>query len=315
MTSWDYFIATFAIYAASLVYAQVKTLFEHGLVHRASLRLETEHALRIAIRTPSSWEPGQHVFQRFITCGVHALTAHPLTVCSVPGKENEMVFYVQPRGGLTRRLAALASKLPDSTVRVLLEGPYGGMPTRWYNGFDRTLLVAGGSGTAFTLSLIEDWLRYGAQSTRQMEVVLATRDPDMRVWYLEELQHMAERQRGAGLAEVAGLSVHIYETYQTETQEKKRGEEKADGTAVVQPQSSASSAMSLFGVRFFRGRPDTAAAVRETALRDRGSLGVAVCGPKGMVYDVATESAAQQKRIMAGEAGADEVWFHREAFS
>jgi hypothetical protein len=30
------------------------------------------------------WTPGQHVFVRFATLGMHALTSHPFTICSLP---------------------------------------------------------------------------------------------------------------------------------------------------------------------------------------------------------------------------------------
>lgn len=219
MTSWDYFIAAGSIYVASLVYGFAKTYGELG-VHTARLRLETPHALRISVTTNCNWKPGQHVYIRFLTFGVHALSAHPLTVCSVPHETtigSEMIFFVQPRGGLTRRLATLAEKKPDITVKVLVEGPYGGMPARWYKGFDRTLLVAGGSGSAFTLSLIEDWLqrRESKSSKKELKVILATRDPEMRMWYTEELQRIAERRCDALLSEISNLTIHFYETHET----------------------------------------------------------------------------------------------------
>lgn len=78
----------------------------------------------------------------------------------------------------------------------------------------------------------------------------------------------------------------------------------------------ATSVTSLFRIRFFRGRPDTHAALRNLSLREpHGSVGVDVCGPSAMVHDVGAEAAAQQQRIFSGQSGAPEVWFHREAFS
>lgn len=328
MTSWDYFVAAGAIYLASLAYAAGKTWFGYGIGHTARLRLETPDALRIAVQTKSSWRPGQHIYLRFLTCGVHALTSHPLTVCSLPGadaKGGELIFYLQPRGGLTRRLASLARKQPGAGVKVLLEGPYGGLPMRWSKGFDRTLLVGGGSGCGLTLSLIEDWLRNRDPSPgRELKVVLATRDPEMRIWYVEELHHMAERRREANLAEIPGLSIALYETHAppaaspvTQTSGfASSGDDDEKGQPQPRLREDSSSTASLFSVKFFRGRPDTGSAVRELSLQEpHGSVGVAVCGPSGMVHDVAAEAAAQQQRIVRGQSGASEVWFHKEAFS
>ncbi|KAK2592030.1 hypothetical protein QQS21_010263 [Conoideocrella luteorostrata] len=330
MTSWDYFIASGAIYFACLFYAMGKTYLKYGIKQTARLHLDSPHSLRITISTKSSWEPGQHAYLRFLTGRLHAMTSHPLTMCSVPSsaaQDNEMVFYVQPRGGLTRRLASVAEKHPDSSIRVLLEGPYGGLPKRWYRGFDHTLLIAGGSGCAFTLSLVEDWLRrHEPDSGHQLKVVLATRDPEMRIWYIEELQRMAERQRAAALAEIPSLSIHIYQTFHSATAangsaarsykvpSSSSAEEK--GRVESKTESSADSTISLFGMKFFRGRPDTGAAVRDISLSESsGTVGVAVCGPSGMVYDVSCEAATQQQRIVCGHSGASEVWLHQEAFS
>lgn len=329
LTSWDYFIATGAIYFACILWALANAYFKFGISTKASISLESPDSLRVEIATTSSWQPGQHAYLRFLTGGIHALTTHPLTICSMSSKreqDNEMVFYVHPRGGMTRRLAEMARKQPESRVRVLVEGPYGGLPRRWSEGSDQTLLIAGGSGTAFTLSLIEDWLSQGIRVPPcTLKVVLATRDPEFRVWYIEELQRMSERQCGAGLTEVSGLSIHIHET--CDPAMIKRSQPRAleevstsDDEKVHQSEAmtrlSASSSLSLFGVRFFRGRPDTAAAVKSACMQGQAdTVGVVVCGPSGMVHDVSCEAAAQQQRILRGRAGPSEVWFHKEAFS
>lgn len=246
-------------------------------------------------------------------------------MCSVPSKsdsQHEMVFYLQPRGGLTRRLARMAQKQADVDVRILLEGPYGGMPARWFKGFDHTLLIAGGSGSAFTLSLIEDWLsQRDSNWTGQLKVLLATRDVEMRIWYTEELQRIAERRCGTGLGEVADLGIHFYETHNISvvapaSNSLSSGDDEEKRKQGPQIRSSTHSATSLFSIKFFRGRPDTGSAVREMSLQASDcTVGVAVCGPSGMVYDVAHAAVAQQQRIISGHAGASEVWFHRESFS
>ncbi|PMB73076.1 Ferric/cupric reductase transmembrane component 7 [Beauveria bassiana] len=328
LSSWDYFIAAVSLYVACLLFAFAKTYFRHGINHAAHIRCETPHSLRIAVATKSSWRPGQHVFLRFVACGAHALTAHPLTICSLPdtdqaGSGGEMVFFVQPRGGLTGRLAALARNQPNKSVSVLLEGPYGGMPSRWAKGFDRTLLVAGGSGCGFTLALIESWLRAGRSlnGQRHLEVVLATRDPEMRIWYMEELQRLAERQSVQGKTELPGVSVSFCETHdQSVVTDPDPGsssgdEEKRAVVRNVRQPDGSSTITSLFGVCFSHGRPDTKAAVHRLASADGVTVGVAVCGPASMVYDVGVAAAAAQLRIIRGRPGATELFLHKEAFS
>ncbi|OAA47291.1 Flavoprotein transmembrane component [Beauveria brongniartii RCEF 3172] len=328
LSSWDYFIAAVSLYVACLLFAFAKTYLRHGINHAAHIRCETPHSLRIAVATTSSWRPGQHVFLRFVACGAHALTAHPLTICSLPdtdqvGSRGEMVFFVQPRGGLTGHLAALARNQPNKSVSVLLEGPYGGMPSRWGKGFDRTLLVAGGSGCGFTLALIESWLRAGASlnGQRQLEVVLATRDPEMRIWYMEELQRLAERQSVQGKTELPGVSVSFCETHDQsvvtgpDPGSSSGDEEKRAVVRNVRQPDGSSTITSLFGVCFSHGRPDTKAAVHRLASADGVTVGVAVCGPASMVYDVGVAAAAAQLRIVQGRPGATELFLHKEAFS
>lgn len=328
LSSWDYFIAAVSLYAACLLFAFINTYVRHGVGHAAQIRCETPHSLRIAITTKSTWKPGQHVFLRFITSGVHSLTAHPLTVCSLPDRDQqanrggEMVFFVQPRDGLTGRLAALARQQPNKSVSVMLEGPYGGMPTRWYRGFDYTLLVAGGSGCGFTLALIESWLRAEAiEGERHLEVVLATRDPEMRIWYMEELQRLAERQSLQGKTELPGVTVSFCETHDVSTVSSpdlgssSGDEEKKAVVKNVRHADGSSTIASLFGVRFSHGRPDTKAAVDHLASKAGATVGVAVCGPAGMVHDVSAAAAEVQLRIVQGRPGATELYLHKEAFS
>ncbi|KAM3566091.1 hypothetical protein ARSEF4850_000916 [Beauveria asiatica] len=329
LSSWDYFIAAVSLYVACLLFASAKTYLRHGIHHAAHIRCETPHSLRIAVATTSSWRPGQHVFLRFVACGAaHALTAHPLTICSLPDQAGssggrEMVFFVQPRRGLTGRLAALARNQPNRSVSVLLEGPYGGMPSRWVKGFDRTLLVAGGSGCGFTLALIEAWLRAGASlnGRRHLEVVLATRDPEMRTWYMEELQRLAERQSVQGKTELPGVSLSFCETHDQsvvtgpDPGSLSGDDEKRAVVRNVQHPDGSSTITSLFGVCFSHGRPDTTAAVHRLASADGITVGVAVCGPASMVYDVGVAAAAAQLRIVQGRPGATELFLHKESFS
>lgn len=329
------------LYCTCLVYTWLKTYIEHGIRHKASLRLETPHSLRISIHTRSAWRPGQHLFLRFLSGDAHSLTAHPYTVCAMPPLDHpfnggNLVFYVQPRGGLTRRLAARAESSASSstggaTIPVLIEGPYGGMPARWSGGFDRTLLVAGGSGCGFTLALIEDWIRNRPSCCARLHVLLATRDPEMRIWYIEELQRLADHHSVKNLTEIPGLTVHFYETgpvlsslpqirggespSSSDDEERKTGGVAATDVEKQQHTDETSSVASLFGVKFFRGRPDTADAVNNLAIEDGVTVGVTVCGPFGMVYDVSSAASAAQRRILAGREGASELWLHKEAFS
>ncbi|WQF80708.1 Putative ferric reductase, NAD binding domain, ferric reductase transmembrane component-like protein [Colletotrichum destructivum] len=326
LTSWDYFIATAVLYSLCFFYAQTRTFMEHG-VRRARLSLITPSCLMVVVETDTRWTPGQHVYLRFLTAGVHALTAHPFTICSVPrrGEKSEMVFYVQPRKGVTGRLAGIAAKAPGVSVPVLLDGPYGGVTARWFSGFDRTLVVAGGAGAGFSLPIIEHFLQSSRnnKSESEMTVVIATRDPNFREWYCEALESAVVRQQNASDTKSPRVSIHYHETEcsvsndsgssepgtsikaPTKTVEKEPGAEDADCWV------SDSGSVSL---RRAAGRPDILSLARRT-MENEGSVGVLACGPAPMVFDVGRAAAEGQRRILSGGRGASEVWFYKESFS
>ena len=123
--------------------------------------------VRVRINAPRRVRaaPGQHVFLRFLGAGVHSLTSHPFTIASVRDAEGsatrdadkadardvegadkrelEVVFRVH--GGTTAALAARAAGKVGLSMRVLVDGPYGGVPVT-LAAYDRVLLLAGGSG-------------------------------------------------------------------------------------------------------------------------------------------------------------------------
>lgn len=318
MSSWDYFIATAVLYSLSWLYSQCKTYFEHGLRHKARLVPESEYTLRIMIDTQMEWGPGQHVFLRFITCGMHALTAHPFTICSVPQRDcqNQLVFYVKARGGLTGRLMALARKNPDVQIPVLIDGPYGGIPAGRVDDFDRNLIIGGGAGAGITLALIEDFIRFEVNQTpREMKVIVATRDPGMRAWYIQALEDIAVRHLQQ--KPVTGLSIHIHETFsENEVQQVETNIKAASKAESIRSKESSKSTRELFNIQFFTGRPDLAAAIQRMADQESVSVGVVVCGPSSMIHDVREAAAVAQKDILSGKPGyAGEVWLHSEKFS
>jgi NAD(P)H-flavin reductase len=321
MSSWDYFIATAVIYTLCFLYSQCKTYLEHGFKHKASLVAETEDTLRVTIDTKMTWSPGQHIFIRFLTCGVHAFTAHPFTICSVPqqNKKNQLVFYVKQRGGLTGRLMKMAQKSPGVKIPVLLDGPYGGIPDNHLAQFDKNLIIGGGAGAGFTLSMLENFIYLSSFEAykAEMKVVVATRDPGMRAWFTQAVEDIAMRY--SRTSAVPGLSIHIHETHH------EHGSETTLDTVLQQPkldektkepnQESSRMAEAL-GVRFFAGRPDLPALMREFTSSSSASVAAVVCGPASMNHDVSEAAAAAQYRILSKEGSVSrEVWLHTESFS
>ncbi|KAJ5247797.1 hypothetical protein N7468_002780 [Penicillium chermesinum] len=323
MSSWDYFIATGVLYTLCWLYAQCRTWFEHGVRHKATLVAESDYTMKITIKTQMHWAPGQHIFLRFLTCGVHALTAHPFTVCSVPqtNGENELVFYVRQRGGLTARLMGLAKKTPGAQVPVLMDGPYGGFSEGRLEEFDKSLVICGGAGAGLALSLIEEFVRCSNfRQGKEMRVILATRDPGMKAWYTHALEDLATRQ--SWQKSVPGLSIRIHETFSATpalaptTDNKVFEVEEGTASKSVHSKESESLVYEIFNVQFFSGRPNLPLAVQNISENAGSSIGTVVCGPASMTHDVSSAASEAQSHILSGKPGfAKELWLHRENFS
>lgn len=310
------------------------------------MSLASNGFIRISIPTKTTWRAGQHYFLRFVS--LHAWASHPFTACSLPTKahyyeaaSSSLVFYIRPQGGLTARLASYAAAHPNSKMRIMLDGPYGGIEMTKLDASHRTLVLAGGSGAGWVLPLIEAFLRrrdcanccdnpdpkpaaecLPASEAPSMRVVLATRDIATRNWFEEAIADLLE----AGMVNTCPteLSVEIYYTGGEETSRPKtlqtlEDPEKGVDTLVTGTEGSGSDSESEklsrnFSPRDHSARPDVRAIVaEEAAAAGEQSLGVFVCGPLSMQSDVANAVAKEQVQGIKG--GTKDVYLHMEHFS
>ncbi|KAI1086754.1 putative FRE ferric reductase-like transmembrane component [Rostrohypoxylon terebratum] len=322
LSSWDYFIATGVLYTLSFLYPQIRTYFEFGLSRRASFTMVSDLTLKVTIPIDTAWRPGQHMFLRFVHMGLHAFTAHPFTICSLPATRDgagnsKLVFYVNPRGGLTGRLAQSAVKQPGFSVPVLLDGPYGGVQGRPLHTYDHNLIVACGAGAGLSLPFVmESLLRSAAQARAgnkkltKVQVVIATRDMQLVHWYEEALLEYLEENNLEMVPENLGISI-----YQTGTQDSKRDSTSKDPERSQEKLSSDSQVTRRLPIKVFSGRPDMKTIVRDATLQPGHTVGIAACGPGSVLKIVQDEAAAAQLRIVNSNDGAREVYLHSEVFS
>lgn len=331
----DYFIAAGALYAASWLYSQIRTFLKHGISLRATIVPVSDHALKVTIPISNlAWQPGEHVFLRFLTLGAHALTAHPFTICSSPSPDgggkagsssssSALVFYVQPRGGISGRLASMAAKRPGLGVPVLIDGPYGGVRTRPLHAYDRGLVVACGAGAGFSLPFVMNWLLDAArrspgsgdgESGRRMRVVISTRDARIVEWYEAALVEFLEANRLPLALDGVEILVHLTSGAGTGLQNSGQDSEQSEEKHVSVAERRAPAAVKL-PFKILEGRPDISAAVRDATLESGVSVGIAVCGPAGVLKAAQDEAAAAQLRILGSKIGSKEVYLHSECFS
>jgi ferredoxin-NADP reductase len=307
----------------SLLFSQVKTLFVYGLSHKATITMMPSGMIKVQIPVhhggpvgskaalKMTWKPGQHVFIRFLTLGLNALTAHPFSICSLhktTGEECELVLYIQPQGGLTRRLAVLAERSPGISIPIMLEGPYGGLHTKSFAQFDRAVIIAGGSGAGFTLPIVEDILHNktlhskGRTHMTRIQVVISTRSHEVREWYAQEIEYLLQRYQAYDFVQVDIGVTQASGSYSPSFS----GDEKG----MMQSKSYASSA----SVNVTAGRPNIGQWINSAVSATGESVGIAVCGPVAMVHDVRVAAAEAQFKVLGGR-GASEVYLHSENFS
>lgn len=257
------------------------------------------------------------MFLRFLTPDLHALTAHPFTICSLPPQKGEdnsgaLKFYVACRGGITGRLASAASKTSDFSVPVLLEGPYGGLQNRPLHSYERSLVIACGSGAGFSLPFIMSHLlrqQAGTAEGHRMQVVISARDPALIDWFEGAIVDFIEENDLP--ASLDGIEITIHVTGQSDVSLPGSGDdEKRIEGSVIEQQNSARK----LAINVSKGRADFRSAIEEVVGEGGVSVGMAVCGPEAVMNVASNEAAKAQAKILRGEKGAREVYLHSEEF-
>ncbi|RDX49455.1 iron reductase [Lentinus brumalis] len=139
----------------------------------------------------SGWRAGQHVRLRILSSGMGPYgwaEAHPYTIASASdGTVQEgIVLICKKAGSWTRRLYDIAAEnrrgaLGGSDVRVLVEGPYGGLGYTGPDSFSGSVFFAGGSGISYGLSGVQELLEHaksGVGSVRCVDLVWSVHHPD-----------------------------------------------------------------------------------------------------------------------------------------
>lgn len=245
LTSWTYLWATAALWLASVLLRFMNTTFNAALP--CTLQVLPGGAVMVTIPTTHIWTPAQHVFLRFP--GLSVFDNHPFSVCSVSENSDELntlVVVVRPRSGFTRRLfLAAAEDGPEAAMRVVVDGPYGGVP-RAVESFQGIVLVAGGSGVTAVVGVLS-WLvrcmRRGEGCVEKIKLVWAVKDRRVLAWF--------EGQVAEAVA-MAGVECRFFITGHEEESEKM---EAVDGVEIA------------------KGRPDCGRMLEEWV----GEMGERVC--------------------------------------
>ncbi|KAG8221551.1 ferric reductase like transmembrane component-domain-containing protein [Butyriboletus roseoflavus] len=181
-----YVIAGSVVYGLDHIIRAIKTRFT-----TATLRTIPELGLT-QVDIPSlntGWRAGQHVRLRVLSAamGLWGMTeVHPFTVASATNTEEGLVLMCKNTGNWTGKLYEMAQatasgeqgQKPEGRVKVMVEGPYGGVGDITIPNYSGAMFIIGGSGVTFALSAVQDLVLAGDRSrTRVIEVIWSIPDP------------------------------------------------------------------------------------------------------------------------------------------
>ncbi|KAI6044553.1 ferric reductase like transmembrane component-domain-containing protein, partial [Pisolithus marmoratus] len=118
----------------------------------------------------SGWRAGQHIRLRVLSTGMGFLgltEVHPFTIANVEKTEEGMVLMCKKAGRWTTKMYELSATAKygeqgrevGKNVRVMVEGPYGGVGNTVMSSYSGALFVIGGSGITFALSAVQELVR------------------------------------------------------------------------------------------------------------------------------------------------------------
>lgn len=310
--------------------------------------MEADGVIRVALPVRFKWLPGQHVFVRFRAFGLHNLTSHPFTICSLPSSESESeaVLYIRPRAGLTARLCSHVAKNTSTAIPVFLDGPYGGVEPGKFLDSDRLLVVAGGSGAGWMLPLIELFARHAThvrdarvaeegtlvvRRTASLRVLLATRDVLTRVWFEEAVGQIQAKYAPLQASALMDVEIHLTTGGNAHLRPEvtknvpKSIVDQDSGSATVRSGKETTNTNDDVSqpstlIQGFRGRPDLRAVIRDEAAasavagHSQNRLGIFLCGPGSMQQDVRAAAAKENARILRNSR-LGSLYLHMEHFS
>lgn len=273
--------------------------------NRATIYPLPQGGARIVMRrTPWRTIPGTHVFLWIPK--IRAIETHPFTVVST----NPLEVVISLQDGFTRDLYGHASIRPGAVLSASCDGPYGTLPN--FAKYDHIILVAGGSGATFTISVALNLIRKMPSDTAKPVVHFIwvirhhgklcslsfeptpTHILDMKIWFEKELAELS-------ISPLVKLTIYVTRTLNAMnlTNEKQASNEaitqapsfgKSDAD-IADPEKlasiSGSSSPQTLNLPVMLGRPDISATIQHIvgATDDHERTIVAACGPESLMSE------------------------------
>ncbi|KAL2074944.1 hypothetical protein VTL71DRAFT_8724 [Oculimacula yallundae] len=199
--TWTYLYVTLAI---TVISSLGRLILKTKIPCSATIQDLDGEMLRLTIPAFDSltWKPGQHVYLRFVDRGrgLRWWENHPFTIASLCeetfvtdkmgiSSRTPLVFLIKSRKGLTKRLLKVAQQ--RETLKVVIEGPYGGNDLDLKTGYEQIILVAGGSGISAILPLFSMLCKRSTKRNsrlRSVRLVWVVRYRSALAWVREEIK-------------------------------------------------------------------------------------------------------------------------------
>lgn len=251
-----------------------------------------------------TWEPGQHVFLKFIQ--LQPLDNHPFTIACLPGSKDlestRMVFYIRPQRGLTAKIASSIK-----TLSATVDGPYGTvLRPRPEISYHTVIPVAGGGGFAGMLPHLQHLSRCiasGQSSIKKVEFIWVLRRKESLTWCDAELKECASLAPGS-------INLDIWITGETEKSSVSQISHGKDIESDAASSGSERGCKDLLSSAHVGQRPVMNEVIPK-AIKN-GRVLVLGCGPESLKIDLSNAVAALQARVLNGEV--KKVRLHTEAF-
>jgi ferric-chelate reductase len=312
-----YVVAATLIWAFDLLLRALKTRVQTA---RLVPLCAAQGLVRIELpRLNAGWRAGQHVRLRVLSRQMGWwgwAEAHPFTIACATADEAGLVLLSKSAGGWTNRLWDLAKAGPytgatvgspekvggePARVRVLVEGPYGGVGHAVPASCAGALLVAGGGGISFALALLAELVaadERGACALTTLELLWVVPEPLALDPFLATFEELLSRVRRVQLRvrvcytrALLDADVRLY---------------LPPGVKVEPGRGQVRKA--LDGV--LRRTAHAHAQAQDQDARARGVF-VGVCGPRGMCEDVARAVGGVDGQLREDVGG---VEMHAETF-
>lgn len=297
---------------------------------RATLKDVGDGATEINIfsSTILYWKPGQHMFVRFLS--LQPLGNHPFSLASLPeydasSQSSKIRMICRSHGGFTKILHEQATGKVDSEYKVLLDGPYGGVP-RDIAAFEQVVLICTGSGATAIIPFVS-WLvqvkqnkeGYTRIATKRVRLLWVIRNRETLQWFKDDLE------TAMNLAPPGFLDITVHCTGSENHVTSQFSEDSIELTQISgsgdESKNLIHSADSLGKYKFplHKGRPNINQTVREWSSEFASRTAIISSGSQNVSVEIANEVANLQKLVFLGKRNAEgvkynEIYLHTETF-